>query len=254
MSLPFLKEKKSFTDLYSYLKLFFFKNFSIRFFWLTVYLFIIFLIITIYLCLVVEFESDFQQSSNYRFLFIHIAAAWYSLLLYFLVSIISVLYLIFKYPLIYFIARIINFIGISFSTITIVSGIFWSLPTWGADFMFDSRLVSFGFLWLAYLSYWILGTSFLDDTVDSLHGSIAASLIAIIGLFNLPLMKFSVDWWNTIHQVESFTYESTSIYIVNLIRILLLIILFFFYILFLFFIRFRIILLNRKIYSILNKL
>jgi heme exporter protein C len=87
-----------------------------------------------------------------------------------------------------------------------------------------------------------------------LHGSIAASVIAIIGLFNLPLMKFSVDWWNTIHQIESFSYESTSIYIVNLIRILLLIILFFFYILFLFFIRFRIILLNRKVYSILNKL
>lgn len=248
-----LKIKKV-NDIHSFLKLFFIKNLSTKFFWLTIYLFIIFLVVTVYLCLVVEFESDFQQASNYRFLFIHIAAAWYSLILYFIVSFISVIYLIFKYPLIYFVARIINFIGISFSTITIISGIFWSLPTWGADFMFDSRLVSFGFLWLSYLIYWILGTSFLEDSVDSLHGSIAASIIAIIGLFNLPLMKFSVDWWNTIHQIESFSYESTSIYVVNLIRVFLLITLFFFYIVFLFFVRFRIILLNRKIYSILNKL
>ena len=111
-------------NIYDYIKLFSFKNISNKFFWITIYFFIIFATISFYLCFFVDFESDFQQNENYRYLFIHIAAAWYSLFLYFCVSTISVFYLIFKYPLIYFIARILNFIGIIFSTITIISGLF----------------------------------------------------------------------------------------------------------------------------------
>ena len=175
--------------------------------------------ISIYLCLVVNFESDFQQNDNYHYLFIHIASAWYALILYFIVSFVSILYLIFKYPLIYFIARSLNFIGMVFATLTILSGVFWSLPTWGSDLIIDSRLISFSFLWVAYITYWFLGTSFLNDNVDSLYGSMAASFIAIVGLLNLPLMKYSVEWWNTIHQVESISYETTHIYLINLIRI-----------------------------------
>lgn len=250
----FKPSKNNLHNIYNYMKLFFFKNLSNKFFWLTVYIFIIFSTLTAYLCFFVDFQSDFQQNDNYRYLFIHIAAAWYSLFLYFIISSISVVYLIFKYPLIYFIARILNFIGIIFSTITIISGLFWSLPTWGADFMLDSRLVSFGFLWFSYLIYWILGSSILNDSIDSLHGSIAASVIAVIGLLNIPLMKYSVEWWNTIHQLESVSYENTSIYLVNLIRILFLVVSFLIYIIIVFFIRFRIIVLNRKIYSITNKL
>ena len=95
-------------------------------------------------------------------------------------------------------------IGCVFSLISIVTGAFWGKPTWGIWWVWDARLTSMAILFLFYIAY-ILTWKFLDNFEKA---NKTTSIIGIIGLFNLPIIKYSVDWWNTLHQPSSITLTS----------------------------------------------
>lgn len=160
----------------------------------------IFLISSLYLGIYVT-EKDFQQGENFRIIYIHVTAAWLSLIYYALVALFSFIYLINKHVLMYFIAKIHGYIGINFSLITLITGSLWGRPTWGTFWAWDARLTSVLILFFLYLGYLIMD-NIQDVRIKAMNNS---SILAIIGFINIPIIKYSVHWWNTLHQTSSVT-------------------------------------------------
>ena len=142
---------------------------------------------------------DYQQSQTVRIMYIHVPSAWVSLLAYIMIFFFSLMYIILKFPLFILIAKEIPIIGISFTLITLVTGSLWGKPTWGTYWVWDARLTSFLVLLFIYM-----GLIFLEKAFKfSNNGDISFAYISIIGAINIPVIKFSVDWWNTLHQPAS---------------------------------------------------
>ena len=142
---------------------------------------------------------DYQQSQTVRIMYIHVPSAWVSLLAYIMIFFFSLMYIIWKFPLFILIAKEIPIIGISFTLITLVTGSLWGKPTWGTYWVWDARLTSFLVLLFIYM-----GLIFLEKAFKfSNNGDISFAYISIIGAINIPVIKFSVDWWNTLHQPAS---------------------------------------------------
>jgi heme exporter protein CcmC len=155
--------------------------------------------------------SDFQQGENYRILFIHVPAAWISLLIYILVTFTSILYLITKHPLFHLFTQTGSRIGALFTLLTLCSGCLWGKPMWGTFWVWDARLTSVLILFFIYLGALRFNTISAD----------IASIFICIGFINIPIIKFSVNWWNTLHQPSSISQFGTSIHISMLTPILL---------------------------------
>ena len=142
---------------------------------------------------------DYQQSQTVRIMYIHVPSAWVSLLAYIMIFFFSLIYIIWKFPLFILIAKEIPIIGISFTLITLVTGSLWGKPTWGTYWVWDARLTSFLVLLFIYM-----GLIFLEKAFKfSNNGDISFAYLSIIGAINIPVIKFSVDWWNTLHQPAS---------------------------------------------------
>ncbi|BBK35218.1 cytochrome C biogenesis protein CcmC [Allostella sp. ATCC 35155] len=143
--------------------------------------------------------ADYQQGETVRIMYVHVPAAWMALFAYLVVAAGSVSALVWKHPLGEVVARAAAPIGAGFTLVCLVTGSLWGKPMWGAWWVWDARLTSVLVLFFLYLGYMALLGAF-DDPV---RGGRAASILAIVGVVNLPVIKWSVDWWNTLHQPAS---------------------------------------------------
>ena len=149
--------------------------------------------------LITLLENDYYQGISFKIMFIHVPAAWLSLLIFSIIGISSIIGLVFKSPTSFVISRAISPIGLIMSIIVLFTGSIWGNLTWGTYWVWDARLTSMLILSFIYLGHILLLNSF--DHFQK--ADFAASILAIIGLVNIPIVKFSVDWWTTLHQGSS---------------------------------------------------
>jgi heme exporter protein C len=143
--------------------------------------------------------ADYQQGETVRIMYIHVPAAWMALLAYLAMAVAAIFYLVWRHPLADIGARAMAVPGASFALITLLTGSFWGRPMWGTWWVWDARLTSMLILFFLYLGYIALADGFERPE----RGSKPASLLLVFGVINLPIIKFSVDWWNTLHQGSS---------------------------------------------------
>ncbi len=150
--------------------------------------------------------EDYKQSHAVRIMYVHVPSAWISIGIFLTIAIISLISFIFKNRHFSLIAKSLAPSGFIFSIIALVTGSIWGRPTWGTWWAWDARITSMLILSLFYLMYLLAWRIYEDkDTVTKI-----TSLIAIIGVVNIPIIKFSVDWWNTLHQTSSINILSKS--------------------------------------------
>ena len=144
-------------------------------------------------------ENDYYQGISFKIMFIHVPAAWLSLMIFFSMGVSSIIGLIFKSPTSFTISRALSPIGLIMSIVVLITGSIWGNLTWGTYWVWDARLTSMLILAFIYLGHLFLLYSFEHFQ----KADFAASILAIIGMVNLPIVKFSVDWWTTLHQGSS---------------------------------------------------
>ena len=142
---------------------------------------------------------DYQQGESVRIMFVHVPAAWMALFIYAVMASASAASLIWRHPLADLAAREAAPLGAGFTLICLLSGSLWGEPMWGTWWVWDARLTSVLVLFFLYLGYLALIHAFDDST----RGARAGAILALVGIVNLPIIKFSVDWWNTLHQPAS---------------------------------------------------
>src|SRR5687767_9541233 len=140
--------------------------------------------------------TDFQQGDAYRIIFIHVPAAWMGMFLYVLMAIYAGIGWAFNARLASMMASAIAITGAMFTLLSLVTGALWGKPTWGTYWAWDARMTSTLILLFLYIGFISLQSS-IDDTrrVDR-----AGAVLAIVGVINVPIIYFSVQWWNTLHQ------------------------------------------------------
>jgi heme exporter protein C len=143
--------------------------------------------------------EDYQQGDTVRIMFIHVPAAWLSLFAYACLGGASFSVLIWRHPLADAAARAAAPLGAAFTALALITGSLWGRPMWGTWWVWDARLTSVLVLFLLYLGYMALRAS-IDDEAKAAR---AAAVLALVGLINVPIVKFSVDWWSTLHQGAS---------------------------------------------------
>lgn len=143
--------------------------------------------------------EDYQQGDTVRIMFVHVPAAWMSMFVYVCLAVASFLALVFRHALADAAAQAAAPLGAGFTFLALVTGSLWGRPMWGAWWVWDARLTSVLVLFLVYLAYMALRASMDDETKAARAGAI----LALVGAVNLPVVKFSVDWWNTLHQGAS---------------------------------------------------
>ena len=156
------------------------------------------LAVGLYFALVVA-PADYQQGEAVRIMFVHVPAAWMALSVYLLIAVASGIALVWRHPLAEIGARAAAPIGAAFTFVCLATGSLWGRPMWGTWWVWDARLTSVLVLFFLYLGYIALVNGFDDPT----RGGKAGSVLALVGVVNLPIIKFSVDWWNTLHQPAS---------------------------------------------------
>lgn len=142
---------------------------------------------------------DYQQFDAVRIMYIHVPSAWLALMIYSIMAISNLSGFIWKNPFSYLISRAVAPIGATFTAITLITGSIWGKPIWGTWWVWDARLTSVLILFFLYLSYIIL----LDAFDNKEKGEKIAAIISIIGFINIPIIKFSVEFWNSLHQPAS---------------------------------------------------
>jgi len=171
-------------------------------------LFVIVLMLGLIEALILSPE-DYKQSDSVRIMYVHVPSAWISLGIFSVISILSFGVFIFKNKNFSLITKSLAPSGFVFSIIALVTGSIWGKPTWGTWWAWDARITSMLLLSIFYLLF-ILSWRITTDTDKAQRIS---SFIAIIGLINIPVIKFSVEWWNTLHQPASVNIlEETTIH------------------------------------------
>ncbi|PLX44968.1 MAG: heme transporter HemC [Hyphomicrobiales bacterium] len=143
--------------------------------------------------------ADYQQGETVRIMFIHVPAAWMGTFCYAYIALASAVSLIFKHPLADVAAKSAAPIGAAFTFLALITGSLWGKPMWGAWWVWDARLTSMLVLFLLYLGYMALW-QMIEEPVQA--GRVAA-ILGLVGAVNVPIIKYSVDWWNTLHQPAS---------------------------------------------------
>ena len=161
-------------------------------------IFITVLLIGLFEALVLSPE-DYKQSDSVRIMYVHVPSAWISLAIFSLISILSFVILIFKNKNFSLVTKSLAPSGFLFNIIALVTGSIWGRPTWGTWWAWDARITSMLLLAIFYLMF-ILSWRIFDNNDKAIKVS---AVIAITGLINVPIIKFSVDWWSTLHQPSS---------------------------------------------------
>lgn len=146
-----------------------------------------------------EAPPDYQQGQTVRIMFIHVPSAWLGMMGYTLIAIASLGTLIWRHPLADVASKAAAPIGATFTFTALVTGSLWGKPMWGTYWVWDARLTSMLVLLLLYLGLIALWQAIEDPG----RAGRAAAVLGLVGFINVPIIKFSVDWWNTLHQPES---------------------------------------------------
>ena len=149
---------------------------------------------------------DYLQGDSVRIMYVHVPSAWIGLSIFSLIALSSILSFVFKIKNLFLFLKSLAPIGLLFTCLAIVTGSLWGKPTWGTWWAWDARITSMLILALFYLMY-LLSWRIFENKSYLLK---VTSLIAILGLINIPIIKFSVDWWNTLHQPSSVKILSES--------------------------------------------
>jgi len=147
----------------------------------------------------VDSPADYQQGDSMRIMYIHVPSAWMGMVCYVALAVLSAMSLIWKHPLADLLARATAPVGAAFTFLCLVTGSLWGKPMWGAWWVWDARLTSMLILLFLYLGYIALVNAF-DDAE---RGQKSGAILALVGAVNIPVIKFSVEWWNTLHQPAS---------------------------------------------------
>ena len=173
------------------------------------FLFIVVLSIGLLEALVVSPE-DYKQSHSVRIMYVHVPAAWISLGIFSVITLLSFFGYIFKIQNFFLISKSLAPSGFVFNIIAIITGSIWGKPTWGTWWVWDARITSMLILLMFYGLY-LLTWRIYDEKEKAYK---ASTLVCILGIINVPIIKYSVDWWNTLHQPASVNLLSdTSIHI-----------------------------------------
>jgi heme exporter protein C len=140
--------------------------------------------------------DDYQQGSTVRIMYVHVPSAWLALLTYAIMTLYSILALAFRIPFGFIFNAAVAPIGLVFTLICIISGSLWGKPMWGTWWVWDARLTSVAILFIIYLIIIFMNLSFENRIVREK----VVAIFILVGSVNLPIVKFSVDWWNTLHQ------------------------------------------------------
>jgi len=168
---------------------------------------IVLMILFVFVGLIYAFflsPPDFTQGDSVRIMYVHVPASFITLGCFGFMGIASVCALIFKIKILPLMAKSLAPVGSVFALVSIVTGSLWGKPTWGTWWVWDARLTSMLILFIFYIAY-ISVWKFVDNYEKA---NKVSSIIAIIGSLNLPVIKYSVEWWNTLHQTSSITLTS----------------------------------------------
>lgn len=142
---------------------------------------------------------DYQQGETVRIMYVHVPSAWLASFVYAFMFIASIVGLVWKHPLADAAAKEAAPIGLCFTAVCLITGALWGKPTWGTYWIWDARLTSvlvLFFLYLAYIAVWAA----IEDRAKAAR---AAALLCVVGVINIPIIRFSVEWWDTLHQGPS---------------------------------------------------
>ena len=143
--------------------------------------------------------QDYQQGETVRIMYVHVPAAWLALMVYSVMALASAVAVIFRHPLADVAAKTAAPIGAVFCFLSLATGSLWGKPMWGAWWVWDARLTSMFVLMLLYIGYMAIWAA-----IDEPHrAAMVARVVALVGFVNVPIVKFSVDWWNSLHQPAS---------------------------------------------------
>ena len=143
--------------------------------------------------------DDYQQGATVKIMFIHVPNAWLSMFVWGVMSVAALGTLVWRHPLADVAAKSAVPIGVAFTFLALVTGSLWGRPMWGTYWEWDARLTSVLILFLMYLGLMALWRAVEDPS----RAARAAAMLTLVGAINLPIIKFSVDWWNTLHQPAS---------------------------------------------------
>jgi len=143
--------------------------------------------------------ADYQQGETIRIMFIHVPAAWLALMFYTLMSVSALGVLVWRHPLADVAQKAAAPIGAAFALVCLLTGSFWGKPMWGTYWVWDARLTSVLVLFLIYLGIMALRRAIDEPS----RAGRAVAVLTLLGFVNVPIVKFSVDWWNTLHQPAS---------------------------------------------------
>ena len=149
--------------------------------------------------------EDYKQSHSVRIMYVHVPAAWTTLGIFSTITLLSIIGYIFKLRNFFLISKSLAPSGFIFNVIALVTGSIWGKPTWGTWWAWDARITSMLILALFYLLYLIAWRIYDNDKAFKI-----TSIISILGIINVPIIKYSVDWWNTLHQPASINILSKS--------------------------------------------
>lgn len=150
--------------------------------------------------------EDYKQSHSVRIMYVHVPAAWISLGIFSTITVLSIVGYIFKIKNFFLISKSLAPSGFVFNIIALVTGSIWGKPTWGTWWAWDARITSMLILALFYLMY-LIAWRIYEDKEQVFK---VTSIITILGIINVPIIKYSVDWWNTLHQPASINILSKS--------------------------------------------
>jgi len=215
------------------------------FYWLKI-IFLSIIIFGLILSLWVS-PKDYLQGETVRIMYVHVPASWLALMIFSAMGLFSIITLIFKIRVFTLYAKSLAPIGFTFSLISVFTGSLWGQPTWGTFWTWDARLTSMlvlVFLYIFYILSWNVIKNFF--TAEKI-----SSIVAILGLANIPIIKFSVEWWNTLHQPASIKLtEAPAIHASMLTPLIIMFVGFAFFSLFIFLVRYKSEVLKLKEYNL----
>jgi len=162
--------------------------------------------------------ADYQQGESFRIIYIHVPSAWMSLFVYVLMAVFGGIGLIWHVKIADVLAKSCAPLGASFTLLALVTGSIWGKPMWGTWWVWDARLTSELILLFLYLGYMALQSAFDDRRVAAR----ASAILALVGMVNIPIIHYSVEWWSTLHQGPTVSkFDAPSIHINMLIPLLI---------------------------------
>ncbi|MDX2224058.1 MAG: heme ABC transporter permease, partial [Rhodospirillaceae bacterium] len=150
---------------------------------------------------------DYQQGETVRIMYVHVPAAWMALMVYTMMAVSSAVFLIWRHAIAHLAARAAAPVGAMFCALCLLTGMLWGEPMWGAPWVWDARLTSMLILFFLYVGYIVLGDAFDDQE----RGDKAQAVLALVGVVNVPIIHFSVEWWNTLHQPSIKTMQGLTV-------------------------------------------